>query len=52
MHVSGKDGAEDVWVCYTMDHDVFEGWYEARKWIHHVGHNVYPSTAAALVDVT
>ena len=23
---------EEVWVCYTMDHDVFQRWYDAQRW--------------------
>jgi hypothetical protein len=50
LRVKCKCGGQDVWVCYTMDHDVFQGWYDARQWTNHQGKYAYPNTPAALVD--
>lgn len=42
---SGGEGQpEDVWVCYTLDHNTFMRWYEANKWEHKTGRYAYPYT--------
>lgn len=30
------------WVCYTLDHDVFQGWYDERMWDNRAGEYRYP----------
>lgn len=42
-------GDEDIWVCYTLDHDVFWAWYQEQKWDNRLGTYAYPETAAALI---
>ena len=42
---SGGEGqSEEVWVCYTLDHDTFTRWYESIRWTHQTGRYAYPYT--------
>ncbi len=35
---------EEIWVCYTLDHDTFWRWYYPQRWDNRKGSYEYPST--------
>jgi hypothetical protein len=42
-------GEQDVLVCYTMDHDVFQRWYDEQKWPNRRGRFVLRPTQTSHV---
>jgi hypothetical protein len=47
-HCRGKDGRiVQRCVCYTLDHDTFQRWYEERRWDNRIGEYRYPSLNVA-----
>jgi hypothetical protein len=36
------EGEIDVWVCYTMEHNVWEGWYDGQKYPDRTGNFIQP----------
>lgn len=43
------DGKVNVWVCYSMEHNVWEGWYKGQKYPDRTGNFIEPSTHEQLV---
>ena len=46
---STAEGPQDVWVCYTMEHQGWEGWHQGQKYPDRTGNFVEPSIHEQLV---
>ena len=42
-------GEETVWVCYTLDHEMFQRWYDEQRYTHRRGTYTYPNFNARLL---